>query len=53
MKELIINKKILTVMAGLLFIGGVAAILEIYRTANKTEHPLGYVHEEQYGDIFV
>lgn len=53
MKEPIINKKILTVMFGLLFIGSAAAILEIYRMAKNTERPLSYVMEEQYGDIFV
>jgi|GEM_PF-1853626 hypothetical protein len=53
MEESIINKKILTVIFGLLFIGGTAAILEIYRTAKHAERPLSYVMEEQYGDIFV
>ncbi|MGA3288246.1 MAG: hypothetical protein ABSD46_12560 [Bacteroidota bacterium] len=53
MEESIVNKKILTVIFGLLFIGGAAAILEIYRTAKNTDRPLDYVMEEHGGDIFV
>ena len=53
MKESTVNKKLLTVMLGFLFIGGAAAILGIYRVAKNTERPLGCVMEEHDGDIFV
>lgn len=53
MKESTINKKILTVMFGILFIGGAAAILGIYRAAKNTERPPGCVMEDHDGDIFV
>jgi hypothetical protein len=53
MKESIISKKILTVMFGLLFVGGATAILGIYRAAKNTDPPLGYVVQEQDGETFV
>lgn len=53
MKESIINKKIPTVMFGLLFIGSVALILGIFRAAKNIERPLGDVYEEYEENIFV
>jgi hypothetical protein len=53
MKESIINKKILTVMFGFLFIGGVAAILGIFRAVKNTEHRSTTLSEEHDGCIFV
>lgn len=53
MKEPIIDKKMLTVMFGFFFIGGVAAVLEIYRKVKNAERPLRYIEEEYDGDIFV
>ncbi len=52
-KESIMNKKILTVMFGFLFLGGGAALLGICRAAKNAEGPLGYVMKEQDGDVFV
>lgn len=53
MKESITNKKILTVMYGFLFIGGVAAILGVLRAAKNTGRQPDYGMEERDGDIFV
>jgi len=53
MKEPIINKKLLTVMFGFLFIGGGAALLGFFRAAQYPEPPLGYLMEENDGETFV
>lgn len=53
MKEPIIGKKILTVMFGILLIGGAAAILGFYRGAKNTERPFDSGMEEYDADIFV
>jgi hypothetical protein len=53
MKESIINKNMLRVMWGFLFIGGGVALLGIYRTAMNSDHPHGYLVEENDGETFV
>jgi hypothetical protein len=53
MKELNVNKRLLRVMFGFLFIGGGAALLGIYQAMKDAEHPLGYLMEEDDGEIFV
>jgi hypothetical protein len=39
MREPVTNKRMLKVMSGCLFIGGLAAIIGIYRAAKSTESP--------------
>jgi hypothetical protein len=53
MKESIINKEILTVMFGFLFIGGVAAILGSYARRRIPDVCSATVREEYDRDIFV
>jgi hypothetical protein len=53
MKKSMINQKLLTVMLGFLFIGGGAALLGVYHLARNAELPLGYLMEENDGEIFV
>jgi len=53
MKESVINKRILRVMFGVLFIGGAAAILGIYRATKNTGRPLGDGMGKHDRDIFV
>lgn len=53
MKESIIDKEMLTVMFGFLFIGGVAAILGIIRAVKNTERSLRDVTEVTDEDILV
>jgi hypothetical protein len=48
-----INKRLLKMMFGFLFIGGGAALLAILGAASNTEHPLGYLMEENDGETFV
>jgi hypothetical protein len=43
MKESIMNKKILAVMFGVIFMGGVAAILGIVRAAKTAVRPIDFV----------
>jgi hypothetical protein len=43
MSQSIVYKKTLSVMLGLLFIGGLAAILGIYRVAKNTDSPACFV----------
>jgi len=52
-REPIIDKKILTVMFGILLIGGAAAFLGFYRGAKNTQPPFGSIMEEYDADIFV
>jgi hypothetical protein len=52
-KESITNKKILTVMFGLLCVGGGAALLAIYSAEKNAGRQPGYRTEEHDGDIFV
>lgn len=53
MKESGINKNILTMMFGVLFIGGAAAIFGIVRATKHSEHQAGFLLEEPDGNIFV
>ncbi len=53
MEKPIIDNKILTVLFGFFFIGGVAAILEFYHSVKNPERPHKYIEEEYDGDIFV
>lgn len=53
MKESIINNKLLKVIFGFLFIGGIVAVFNIYRGEKNVEHSLTNVMEEYDGDIFV
>jgi hypothetical protein len=43
MKEAITKKKMLKVIWGFLFIGGLAAIIGIYRAPKSTENPAYFV----------
>jgi hypothetical protein len=43
MKESITNNKIVTLIIGALFIGGLVAIVGMYRSAKDDEHPPFYV----------
>ena len=53
MKHSDINKRLLTVMFGLLFLGGGAALLGLYRAVTDAEPSLGYLMEESDGETFV
>ncbi len=53
MNKSIINKNILIVMSGFLFIGGGAALLGIYRAAKNFERPPGCVMQDHDGEMFV
>ena len=53
MKKSTINNKILKVIFSFFFIGGVVAVLNIYRGAKNVEHSLEKVAKEYDGDIFV
>ncbi|MEX2117281.1 MAG: hypothetical protein WEB37_10355 [Bacteroidota bacterium] len=48
-----INKELMTVVFGFLFIGSAAAILGMYRVANHTERTPGCVIQEPDGGTFV
>jgi hypothetical protein len=43
MKEAITKNKIVTLVVGVLFLGGLAAMFGIYRAAKHDEHPSFYV----------
>jgi hypothetical protein len=53
MKESSMNKNVLAVMFGILFIGGAAAIFGIVRAAKDTEGRPGFPPEKREGDIFI
>ena len=53
MKESVINNKILKVIFSFLFIGGVVAVLNIYRGTKDVEHSLENVKHGFDSDIFV
>lgn len=53
MKESGFKNNILTMMVGLLFIGGAAALFGVIRAAKNAEHPTGFLVEEPDGTIFV
>jgi hypothetical protein len=53
MKESIINKKLLRMMFGFIFIGGGAAILGIYHAAKNARYSLRYAVKEYDADVFV
>ena len=53
MKDLETKRRLLRVMFGFFLIGGGAALLGIYRVVTSAERPLGYLMEENDGEIFV
>jgi hypothetical protein len=53
MKESNVNKRLLRVVFGFLFIGGGAALLGFYSAARHAELPIGYIVQENDGGTFV
>ena len=53
MSEAAIKNTVMTMMFGVIFLGGAAALLGIYRAAQETKQLPGFVVQESDGVMFV